>query len=107
MHWQTKSLDSIVLGPIAQGLSHPLYYRFQRHLGALRRDRIDPTSRLLFGMEICRQITSQGHSPCGRARFSKSLHRLRLNLPIACWLCGADRVRNSSPTSIPICIFRW
>jgi SAM-dependent methyltransferase len=42
-------------------------------------------------MEFCRQITAHGRSPIG-ANFLEVGTGWRLNLPIACWLCGARRI---------------
>jgi hypothetical protein len=63
----------------------------QRHFGNLRRAHIIPTSRLLFGMDFCRQIAAHGRSPRG-ADFMEVGTGWRLNTPIACWLCGARSV---------------
>jgi SAM-dependent methyltransferase len=91
MNWRTKALIQRCVASLPDAVSNQLYFRLQRHLGGLRPSRIDPTSRLLRGMEICREIVAQGRTPRG-ADFIEIGTGWRLNLPIACWLCGARSV---------------
>jgi SAM-dependent methyltransferase len=91
MRWQTKSLIQSVVARLPDRASYPIHFRLQRHFGNLRRGRLDPTKRLFCGMEFCRQIVAQGRSLVGSS-FLEVGTGWRLNLPIACWLCGADRV---------------
>ena len=92
MRWTTKAWIQSNIACLPDRLSYPLYFRVQRHFGNLRPCRIDPSSRLLHGMEFCRQITQHRSSPIGRTFFEVGTGR-RLNFPFACWLCGAKRVR--------------
>jgi hypothetical protein len=91
MGWKTKALVQSCVAQLPEPMSNLVYFRLQRHFGNLRPSRINPTSRLLFGMEFCRQIVSHGRSPRG-ADFVEVGTGWRLNLPIACWLCGARSV---------------
>jgi len=91
MGWRTKALIQSCLAQLPDTVSNRVYFRLQRRFGNLRPNHIDPTSRLLFGMEFCRQIVAQGRSPRG-ADFVEVGTGRRLNLPIACWLCGARRI---------------
>ena len=91
MHWRSKALIQQGMALLPRSLSNPAYFRLQRHFGNLHRSRIDPTSKLRIGFEICRHIARFGKSPVG-ATFFEIGTGWRLNVPIACWLCGADRV---------------
>ncbi len=91
MRWITKARIQSCVARLPESVAHPLYFRMQRHFGNLRRGRINPTSRLRFGMEFCRQILANGRSPRG-ADFFEVGTGWRLNTPIACWLCGARRI---------------
>jgi SAM-dependent methyltransferase len=88
MQWLAKSFIQSCVDRLPVRISRPLYYQMQRRFGNLRRSRIVPTSRLLFGMDICRQIRAHGRSPRG-ADFMEVGTGWRLNMPIAFWLCGA------------------
>jgi SAM-dependent methyltransferase len=86
-----KSWIQSCVSRLPDPVSRPLYFQLQRRFGNLRRSRINPTSRLLFGMDICRQIQANGRSPRG-ADFMEVGTGWRLNTPLACWLCGARRI---------------
>jgi len=91
MRWIVKSWIQSCVGRLPESVSRPVYFRLQRHFGNLRRNRINPTSRLLFGMDICQQIRAHGRSPRG-ADFMEVGTGWRLNTPLACWLCGARSI---------------
>src|SRR5262245_34485486 len=91
MRWTTKARIQYYVGRLPDRVSRPVYYRLQRHFGNLRRGRINPTSRLIFGLEFCRHIVASGRSPRGAA-FMEVGTGWRLNTPIAFWLCGARSV---------------
>jgi SAM-dependent methyltransferase len=91
MQWRAKALVQSCVAQLPERATYPLYFAMQRYVGSLRRNHIDPTSRLRFGMEFCRQIVEHGRSPQG-AEFLEVGTGWRLNLPIACWLCGASRI---------------
>lgn len=91
MHWHWKSRIQYCLAQIPSPLSELAYFRLQRHFGNLRPSRMTPVDRLTHGFEICRQLSIQGRSPRG-ATFFEVGTGWRLNVPIALWLCGADRI---------------
>ncbi len=91
MRWKTKALVQRIVARLPDRISKLVYFRLQRSFGSMRPRRMDPTSRLRFGLEFCQQIVSQGRSPIG-ATFFEVGTGWRFNVPIACWLCGADRI---------------
>jgi SAM-dependent methyltransferase len=91
MHWRLKALIQRCVAGLPGPAANVLYYGMQRYFGGLRASGVDPTSRLWIGFELCRQIEAQGRSPRG-ATFFEVGTGWRLNVPIACWLCGADRI---------------
>jgi len=91
VNWRTKSLVQRCMAVLPNAVSNPVYFRLQRHFGGLRRGRLDPTNRLFTGLEFCRQIAKMGRTPRD-AHFVEVGTGWRVNLPIACWLCGAERV---------------
>lgn len=90
MNWKFKARIQSVVALLPDTLSYPLYYQLQRRFGALRPSRIDPTSRLQVGIELCKRIVDTGRSPT-EATFFEIGTGWRLNVPIACWLLGAAR----------------
>ena len=91
MHWKLKARIQSVVALLPNHLSYPLYYQLQRQFGGMRSHRIDPKSRMQVGIDACQRIVAAGGSPCG-ATFFEVGTGWRLNLPLACWLLGAQKV---------------
>jgi SAM-dependent methyltransferase len=91
MQWKFKSLVQRSAARLPQSVSEAIYFRLQRHCGNLRPKRISPFNRLSIGFEFCRQIAEHGRSVHGAAILEVGTG-WRLNVPIACWLCGANRI---------------
>src|SRR5262249_46400282 len=86
-----KALIQATAAKLPDRWSVPVYFPLLRTFGELRPQRIDPMPRLSVGMDLCRRIAVLGRSPVGAPCFQVGTRR-RLNLPLACWLCGATRV---------------
>jgi SAM-dependent methyltransferase len=91
MQWKLKSLVQRNAARLPASISNAIYFRLQRHCGNLRPKRISPLNRLTIGLEFCRQIAEHGRSIDGASILEVGTG-WRLNVPIACWLCGADRI---------------
>lgn len=91
MRWQLKSFIQQRIAQLPRPLSEMAYFTLQRHFGSLQRSRVTPVNRLSVGLEICRQIELQGRSP-QNATFFEVGTGWRLNVPLACWLCGAGQI---------------
>jgi len=89
MNWRVKAAIQNAVARLPASFSYPTYYWLQRHYGGLRR--VNPMARLKAGAEVCARIQAAGLSPAGATVLEVGTGR-RLNMPIAFWLCGADRV---------------
>ena len=88
MRWKTKSVLQNAISMLPNRLSLEAYYTVQRRFGGLRN--VDPTCRLVAGIETCKRILAQGESLEGKTFFELGTGRLPL-VPIAYWLMGAKR----------------
>lgn len=91
MQWKLKALVQRNAARLPQSISNAVYFRLQRHCGNLRLKRISPVNRLSIGFEFCRQVAEHGRSIDGASILEVGTG-WRLNVPIASWLCGADRI---------------
>src|SRR3990170_3571870 len=89
MNWRLKARVQNAIALLPSSLSYSAYYWLQRHLGALRR--VNPSSRLSAGMEVCKRIQNAGRSPVG-STFLEGGTGWRVNTPLAFWLAGAEKV---------------
>jgi SAM-dependent methyltransferase len=89
VNWKLKSLIQRTVASLPPRWSDALYYRLQRCSGAFRV--VDPSSRLRAGKQIADYLCAQGQILGGKHVFEVGTGR-RLNIPIALWLCGADRI---------------
>lgn len=89
MHWKLKAIVQNAIAQLPSEMSYRAYYRMQKLFGGLRKS--DPSSRLTAGVKVADYIRQQGGSIEGRTFFEVGTGRT-LSLPIALWLCGAQRV---------------
>ena len=86
MHWTTKAKIQNVVSLFPSSISYATYYWIQRHLGGLKR--VNPVSRLKFGIETWRQIMALDHNPSDKVFLEVGTGRVP-TVPIAYWLMGA------------------
>lgn len=89
MNWQTKAKIQKAVALLPPALSYAFYYRLQRQFGGLKQ--ISPLMRLEAGINVCKRLTNQGQTPTGKTFLEVGTGR-RLNMPIAFWLLGAEKV---------------
>ncbi|KAA3663533.1 MAG: methyltransferase domain-containing protein [Chloroflexi bacterium] len=89
MNWQTKAKIQNAIALLPSELSYDFYYRLQRKFGGLKQ--VNPMMRLKAGIDICQQMANQGQTPSGKTFLEVGTGR-RLNIPIAFWLLGAEKV---------------
>ncbi len=88
MKWKLKAFVQNVIARLPRELSMWTYYRLQRHFGGLRH--VDPSSRLVAGVETWERIRRQGCSPVGKVFLEVGTGWVPL-VPLAYWLMGAER----------------
>ena len=90
MNWKIKAglQNSIAAVPY---FSRPIYYAVQRCFGGLRRNRINPLSRLSAAAQMVDLAESVGVEVTGKTVFEVGTGHM-VDLPIGMWLCGAARV---------------
>lgn len=89
MHWKLKALVQNAIAQLPSEMSYRAYYKMQKSFGGLRKS--DPSSRLTAGVKVADYIRQHGGSIQGKTFFEVGTGRT-LSLPIALWLCGAERV---------------
>jgi hypothetical protein len=86
--WKLKAFVQNVIARLPRELLMWTYYRLQRHFGGLRH--VDPSSRLVAGVETWERIRRQGCSPVGKVFLEVGTGWVPL-VPLAYWLMGAER----------------
>ena len=86
MHWKTKSIIQNLVSSLPTWLSYAMYYWMQRHFGGLRI--MNPTSKLIAGVETWKQIQQVGHNPVDKDFLEVGTGRVPI-VPLAFWLMGA------------------
>jgi len=89
MNWKLKARIQKAISLLPDGLSYDANYTLQRWLGQLRNP--DPVHALMGGVGAMDRIVGQGQSIESKAVLEIGTG-LRLNVPIALWLCGAARI---------------
>lgn len=90
MSWKRKAAVQNLVAALPRRLSYALYYQLQRRFGGLRGPR--PEKRLAAGVAMAEHFRRQGGTLRGKTVLEVGTGR-SLCVPIALWLCGADRVR--------------
>lgn len=88
MHWKLKATIQNTISLLPSETSYQAYYWLQRRYGGLRR--VNPSSRLVAGIETWKRILGQNHSPLGKVFFEVGTGRVPL-APLSYWLMGAGR----------------
>lgn len=88
MNWKFKAAIQNALSALPMPISYRAYYLVQRYLGSLRTT--SPVNRLLAGAEIIHRVQQAGCSVDGKTFLEVGTGH-QLNIPTACWLCGAER----------------
>jgi SAM-dependent methyltransferase len=91
MNWKLKAKIQTLVGLLPDSLSYSVYYWMQRNFGSLKDGKLNPTSRLLAGIETVKHIEQVGRSPIGATFLELGTGR-RINTPLAFWLLGAEKV---------------
>ena len=89
MNWKIKAKVQNTVALLPASFSYAVYYWLQRSFGNLRG--VNPVDRLAAATEICRRIAKQAESPVGKVFLEIGTGR-RINMPIAFWLMGAEKV---------------
>lgn len=89
MRWRFKAAIQNAVGALPRGIGYEVYFQLQRRLAGLRE--ANPVSRLQAGVAIAERLHRTGASLEGAAVLEVGTGR-RLNLPIALWACGANRI---------------
>ncbi|WP_413937116.1 class I SAM-dependent methyltransferase [Nitrospira sp. BLG_1] len=89
MNWKVKAAIQNAVSLLPSEASYDVYYWIQRRFGALRR--VNPSSRLLAGIETWKRIQRQGSSPSGKVFLEVGTGPTPL-VPLAYWLMGAERI---------------
>ena len=88
MHWKLKATIQNAVSRLPSAASYVAYYWIQRHFGGLRQ--VNPSSRLIAGIETWKRILGQDCSPSGKVFLEIGTGRVPL-VPLAYWLMGAER----------------
>jgi SAM-dependent methyltransferase len=91
MKWQLKAKIQNLVNIFPSSLSYSTYYWLQRNLGGLRKDRLNPISRLEAGIETVKRIEQINRSPIGATFLEVGTGR-RINTILAFWLLGAEKI---------------
>jgi len=89
MHWKIKSAIQNFISLLPTEISYSTYYWIQRHFGGLRE--INPTSRLMAGIETWKRILKYGYDPLNKIFFEVGTGRIPL-VPLSYWLMGAKQI---------------
>ena len=88
MNWKIKALLQRAISMLPHGVSFELYYLIQRACGTLRS--VDPIAGFEDGIRLIAGIEHAGGCVRGKTILEVGTGR-RINVPLAFWLCGADR----------------
>jgi SAM-dependent methyltransferase len=89
MNWKMKARVQSLVATLPW--SDAIYYAGQRAVGRLRGGGASPLESFELAAGMLRWFTAVGRELAGKRVFELGTGR-NLNLPIALWLCGADRV---------------
>lgn len=88
MHWKLKAIIQNVVSLLPSSSSYTLYYLLQRKFGGLKQ--FDPLNGMTAGIELWKQIQSQGYIPTGKVFFEVGTGRAPI-VPLSYWLMGANK----------------
>jgi hypothetical protein len=91
MNWKLKAKIQNLVSLLPNFLSYSIYYWIQRNFGSLKDSKLNPTSRLLAGIETVKRLEQVDRSPIG-ATFLEMETGRRINTILAFWLLGAEKV---------------
>jgi SAM-dependent methyltransferase len=91
MNWKLKAKIQNLVSLLPDSLSYSIYYWIQRNFGSLKGSKINPTSRLIAGIETVKRLEQVGRSAV-RATFLEVGTGRRINTILAFWLLGADKI---------------
>jgi SAM-dependent methyltransferase len=91
MNWKLKAKIQNLVGLLPNFLSYSIYYWIQRNFGSLKDSKLNPTSRLLAGIETVKRLEQVDRSPIGTTFLEVGTGR-RINTILAFWLLGAEKV---------------
>ncbi|MDB9337868.1 MULTISPECIES: methyltransferase domain-containing protein [Cyanophyceae] len=91
MNWKLKAKIQNLVSLLPPNISFLFYNWIQRNFGSLKKNKLNPISRLQAGIETCKRIEKLGQSPVG-ATFLEVGTGWRINTPLAFWLLGAERI---------------
>jgi hypothetical protein len=86
MNWKLKAAVQNIISCLPSAQSYNVYYWVQRRFGKL--GRVNPSSRLIAGIETWKRIQRHVHSPSGKVFLEVGTGRAPL-VPLAYWLMGA------------------
>src|SRR5207253_2918689 len=87
--WRQKAAIQRAVANLPSSIGGRLYYALQRTVGGLRH--VDPEDRFRAALEMTRRLEAQGCSLVGSTVLEVGTG-WRLNVPLALWLLGAERV---------------
>lgn len=90
MNWKTKALIQNLISKLPSKASYALYEWIQMHFGSYRHGN-NPFGRLEIGAEFLQQLDKLDFDVHGRRVVEVGGGRSLL-VPLACWLCGAERI---------------
>jgi hypothetical protein len=88
--WLVKAIIQKNIANLPRSISYPSYYWIQRNFGSLKTHKLNPTSHLSAGIEICNRIKRSGQFTHDSIFLEIGTGR-RINVPLAFWLLGAKR----------------
>jgi len=91
MNWKLKAKIQNLISLLPDSLSYSIYYWIQRNFGSLRESKLNPTSRLIGGIETVKRLEQVGRSPVGSTFLEVGTGR-KINTPLAFWLLGAEKI---------------
>lgn len=91
MNWKLKALITDLVSRLPSAISTEAYYQIQRHSGGLKKGTLNPTVKFEMAARMCGLIREHGRSHVARFFLEIGTGR-RINLPVALWLCGAEKV---------------
>jgi SAM-dependent methyltransferase len=89
MHWKMKAWQHKITALLPSDLSYSIAYALPRYAGRLRT--LDPRPDLRGAVKLIGYIRSAGGQVEGSTFLEIGTGR-RLNIPLALWLCGAQRI---------------
>jgi hypothetical protein len=89
MNWRVKADIQNFIARFPKPISYALYFQLQRHFGGLKKP-VNPLGHFNAGIEMVKKIKKHGYDVGGKVFFEVGTGRAPL-LPVAFWLCGADK----------------